>query len=479
MASQLATKCQVPLVVVLGATGAGKSKLALQLAAKFGGEIISADAMQMYKGLDIVTNKVTPEERDLVKHHMIDFLDPMLKCTVVDFRNKALPIVEDLLSRNVMPVVCGGTNYYIESLLWQVLVDSPEMPRAKKMKEDEKEDDDDDQVSNQALYARLKEVDPDRANELHPNERRKIRRSLQVYEKHGRTHSQLLKEQRQQNDGGLLGGPLRYPIDRLAVVWVQCDQKTLDERCDRRVDSMIEQGLLKELQDFDSQCGPDKDNRDYTVGIFQSIGFKEFDGYLKETDPKVKAELWSKAKANMKTATRQYARKQTKWIRQRFLRPDRHCPPVYSVDSTDPSVWTEQVYEPAEAVVQAFVDEKVPAANPLELLHTAYSHEESRKMFHCDVCNIDVKGRNQLDMHSKSRKHQNVMKKKRKQTMYTITKGPNVKKMEGIPEGLTQHTLDVIRQFIKGEKESQQLSLVTQDEVQQLSDLGFKVDVVE
>ena len=81
-------KRSVPIVVVLGATGAGKSRLALEVAQKFGGEIISADAMQMYKGLDIVTNKVTSEEQKLVKHHMIDFLDPLLKSSVVDFRNQ-------------------------------------------------------------------------------------------------------------------------------------------------------------------------------------------------------------------------------------------------------------------------------------------------------------------------------------------------------------------------------------------------------
>ena len=82
------TSTRLPIVVVLGATGAGKSKLALEIAQKFGGEIISADAMQMYRGLDIVTNKVTQAERNLVKHHMIDFLDPLLKSTVVDFRNQ-------------------------------------------------------------------------------------------------------------------------------------------------------------------------------------------------------------------------------------------------------------------------------------------------------------------------------------------------------------------------------------------------------
>lgn len=107
----------------LGATGAGKSQLALELALKFGGEIISADAMQMYRGLDIVTNKVTPQEQDMVRHHMINILDPLCHNNVVDFRNKALPVVERLLSEGRIPVICGGTNYYIESLLWKILVD--------------------------------------------------------------------------------------------------------------------------------------------------------------------------------------------------------------------------------------------------------------------------------------------------------------------------------------------------------------------
>jgi len=114
---------RVPIVVILGATGAGKSKLALELAARFGGEIVNADAMQMYKGLNIVTNKVTAEEQARVPHHAINILEPAASNTVVDFRNRALPIVERLLREGRIPFICGGTNYYIESLLWKLLVD--------------------------------------------------------------------------------------------------------------------------------------------------------------------------------------------------------------------------------------------------------------------------------------------------------------------------------------------------------------------
>ena len=219
---------KTPIVVVLGATGAGKSQLALELAQRFGGEIISADAMQMYRGLDIVTNKVTEEEQKTVKHHMINILDPLSSNNVVDFRNKALPIVENLLKDGKIPIICGGTNYYIESLLWKVLVDetlpiivggkrnysdSSSHLNVKKFKTDDfslnSESSNTDcfkpsekfhnlpsdisstinsinwsedlgQPSTSELYSMLLVIDPERACVLHPKERRKIWRSIQV-----------------------------------------------------------------------------------------------------------------------------------------------------------------------------------------------------------------------------------------------------------------------------------------------------------
>ena len=271
------TRC--PVVVILGATGAGKSQLALELAAKFGGEIISADAMQMYKGLDIVTNKVTPEEQNMVKHHMINILDPLCHNNVVDFRNRALPIVENLLSQGKMPVICGGTNYYIESLLWKILVDEdlPYIVGGKKLIEEPIEEtntselhetteekmeeeepisissvnwsNDNGKPSTIQLYELLKSVDPDRASVLHPRERRKIWRSLQVFSRTGKRHSELLSEQGGTPGSGL-GGGLRFDRNNICIIEVWSEQRVLEERCDRRVDKMMKKGLLQELQDF-------------------------------------------------------------------------------------------------------------------------------------------------------------------------------------------------------------------------------------
>ena len=114
---------RLPLVVILGSTGTGKSKLAIEIGKRLGGEIISADSMQVYKGLDIITNKVTAEEQSQCPHHMIDFVSPLKEFSVVDFRNMALPLIEDIKSRGKIPIVVGGTNYYIESVLWDILID--------------------------------------------------------------------------------------------------------------------------------------------------------------------------------------------------------------------------------------------------------------------------------------------------------------------------------------------------------------------
>ena len=372
-----------PIVVVLGATGAGKSQLALELSEKFGGEIISSDAMQMYRGLDIVTNKVTEEEQARVKHHMINILDPLCHNNVVDFRNKALPVVERLLSEGRIPVICGGTNYYIESLLWKILVDV-DMPfivggkrlidnsddsSSKSVKTesccDKSESEgisiesvdwtnDDNKIYTRDLFNLLKTVDPDRASVLHPNERRKIWRSLQVFSRTGLTHSELLEKKGGNPESGF-GGGLRFDRRRICIIEVWSEQSVLETRCDKRVEKMMARGLVKELQDFHEQFNKlraeernlDMATLSYDKGIWQSIGFKEFHSYLCLSEDERETEegkrLFSEGVERMKISTRQYSRRQAKWIRRRFLTDIRDSPPVYRVDSSDPKLWKEKV----------------------------------------------------------------------------------------------------------------------------------------
>ena len=152
------------------------------------------------------------------------------------------------------------------------------------------------------------------------------------------------------------------------------------------------------------------------MGIFQSIGFKEFHDYLllskEEQESPKGGKMFEKGKELMMIATRQYARRQNKWIRQRFLRPERPSPKVYGVDSKDPSKWDEVVLKPAIELVQAVVDGKGLDHCQLQPvpLSKAYSYEESRQIFHCEKCDIDLRGKLQFEAHLKSRRHKSRLR---------------------------------------------------------------------
>ncbi|XP_071451157.1 tRNA dimethylallyltransferase [Hetaerina americana] len=452
---------RLPIIVVLGATGSGKSKLAIEIAKIFNGEIVSADSMQLYKGLDVITNKVTAEERRMVPHHMLDFLEPHVSLNVVDYRNMALRKVEEIMAKGKLPLVVGGTNYYIESLLWKVLVaaevnkatqleggrdgDEVGMGRCEGSSEapegvDEEEVGTDEcefgDVPSGELHKRLAEVDPEMAKLLHPNNRRKIVRSLEVYKQVGRRHSELLKEQRKQDGGGSLGGPLRF--SNSCILWLRCNPEVLDKRLDDRVDDMLKNGLIDEMLDFHRRYNANRlkanpnSPPDYTRGIFQSIGFKEFHEYLmmvekegvdkgaeenKEGggDPKSE-ELFRKGVEMLKLATRRYARKQVRWINNRFLRrPDRQVPPVYGLDATDPSRWDELVLTPASEIVRTLMTGKMPEGiAPLpfvsrEDLDVEWDGEPKE----CDVCNRIFVDPVQWKVHLKSKKHKKMVQKRK------------------------------------------------------------------
>ncbi|KAE8624692.1 hypothetical protein XENTR_v10006024 [Xenopus tropicalis] len=357
----------LPLVVVLGATGTGKSKLAVQLGRTLGGEIISADSMQVYKGLDIITNKVSAEEQKLCTHHMISFVDPLVASyTVVDFRNKAVTLIEDIFSRNKIPIVVGGTNYYIESLLWKILlntvtrdgikssINSNENTQTEGNRKEELE-----KLDSHELHLRLKHVDPEMASKLHPNDKRKIARSLQVYEESGIPHTEHLRRQQEENGGGPLGGALRY--QNPCILWLHANQEDLNSRLNARVDEMLKLGLIEELQDFHKHYNEKlitQSRQDYQHGIFQSIGFKEFHEYLisEKSDSSAKEVLLQKGIESLKQRTQKYAKKQNQWVQNRFLkRPGPNVPRVYRLDVTDVSAWDQCVLSPALQIVNSFL----------------------------------------------------------------------------------------------------------------------------
>ncbi|XP_060650471.1 tRNA dimethylallyltransferase [Drosophila nasuta] len=429
---------KVPLIVILGSTGTGKTKLSLELAERFGGEIISADSMQVYTNLDIATAKATKEEQSRATHHLLDVATPTEPFTVTHFRNAALPIIEQLLAKSKPPIVVGGTNYYIESLLWDTLINT----------QDEQATDEHEQpldsLTTLELHKHLAQIDASSANRIHPNNRRKIERAIEVYRSTGQTLTAKLQEQRQQPGGNRLGGPLRYP--HIILLWLRCQQDVLNERLDKRVDGMLQQGLLSELRQFhDSYKGV---TAEYTKGVLQTIGYKEFVPYLEKynTDQDAKLEaylqlhqyqlpskehlltmtedeaqlaeslqLLSSCCEELKLVTRRYSKKQLKWINNRFLASkDRQVPDLYELDTSNVAAWQEQVFKRAECIIESYRQEQICEIEPMaKRVHPGADLDEETSNF-CGICERHFIGEYQWQLHLKSNKHKRRRESKRR-----------------------------------------------------------------
>ncbi|KAK0605539.1 hypothetical protein LWI29_027926 [Acer saccharum] len=263
------------LVVIMGPTGSGKSKLAIDLASHFPIEIINADSMQLYQGLDILTNKLPLQDQNGVPHHLLGTVSPNVEFTSKEFRDSAIPIINEILSRNHIPVIVGGTNYYIQALVSPFLLDDS----AEDMDEscpsdllgDEQTDLEPDFGSDSAYgYENLKDLDPVAAKRIHPNNHRKISQYLSLYARSGVLPSKLYQGKAAENWG-------RVDNFRFNCCFISTDVATpvLDQYVEQRVDSMIDAGLLHEVYDIYNV------NADYTRGLQQAIGVREFEDFLK------------------------------------------------------------------------------------------------------------------------------------------------------------------------------------------------------
>ncbi|RIB20509.1 IPP transferase-domain-containing protein [Gigaspora rosea] len=303
------------VIAIVGTTGVGKSELGVQLAKALHGEVINGDSMQVYKGMDIITNKMPMEEREGIPHHLMDFLEPHQEYRVTEFTEDAIKIIEDIHSRDRVPIIVGGTHYYIQSLLWKnSLIKSYDDEC-----DNDSEDDENLNSETDVLYKRLQEVDPIMANKWHWNDRRKIRRSLQIYLQTGKRHSDWIKEQHLPDEKA---SSLRFPLT--CIFWLYADPKVLDQRLDKRVDNMIKMGLFEELKYLRNKVKNDVSyggNVNYTRGIFQAIGYKEFEAYLNalEETPHLNDKAVETNIEAMKSAKRRYSRKQIRWIRNKLL----------------------------------------------------------------------------------------------------------------------------------------------------------------
>lgn len=277
------------IIAVVGPTAGGKTALAIELAKQFNGEVISCDSMQVYRDMNIGTAKPSKEEMDGIKHHMLDFADPKEVYTCADYVRDARTVIDKIVSNGKLPIVCGGTGLYLESLLRGGSFEETEVDTEYRNELERLAD----EKGNEYIHSMLNEVDPESAANTHFNNRKRVIRALEIYKCCGVPKSELdRRSQLKESDYDALTIGLRFT-----------DRSVLYERINQRVDVMIDSGLLQETEDL------------MKAGVFESngtakqaIGYKELLGYLR-------GEMtFEYAVDRLKTATRRYAKRQMTWF---------------------------------------------------------------------------------------------------------------------------------------------------------------------
>ena len=278
------------ILVIVGPTASGKTRMAVELAKAHNGEVVSADSMQIYRRMDIGTAKPTAEEMDGVPHHMIDVADPEEDFSVARYVEMASACVDDILARGKLPIVAGGTGLYVDSLLSgrTFAAFSPESALRKELEAELAE------RGGEAMLEELSRVDPEAAARLHPNDHKRIVRALEVYRSTGKTISEHNRETQ--------ALPPRY--EALTIGLNFQDRADLWARIDARVDQMAADGLEREVRELlSSGLSP-------RCTAMQAIGYKEFVAAV-EGDM-----TWREAEELVKLRSRQYAKRQLTWFRR-------------------------------------------------------------------------------------------------------------------------------------------------------------------
>lgn len=280
---------KIPLLCVVGPTASGKTRLAVELAKDLDGEVLSCDSMQIYRHMDIGTAKPTAAEMQGVPHHMLDAAEPDEAFSVGRYVELADPVLQDILARGKTCVICGGTGLYVDSLIaGRTFAPFPETGRRQELEALA------DREGIEAVLARLRAVDPDSAARLHPSDRKRILRAMEVYLETGKTITQHNLETQ-------AVPPKYHPL------WLGLDfedRAELYRRIDRRVDQMVEDGLLEEIKGLLAAGVPP------TATSLQAIGYKEPMAALRGECS------MGEALARVKQESRRYAKRQRTWFRR-------------------------------------------------------------------------------------------------------------------------------------------------------------------
>lgn len=276
------------IFIIVGPTAVGKTDLSLTLANKLNGEIISADSMQIYKYMNIGTAKPNIKERQGIPHYLIDMINPDEKFSVAEFQKIARKKIDELVFNNKLPIIVGGTGLYINSIIYDMdfTQSISNLKLRQKLQREAKE------LGNEYVHNKLTKIDPDSANRIHPNNLKKIIRAIEVYYETG-------------NKIGDFSNDIKLNDEyECFVIGLTRDRKELYNRIDMRVDIMIEQGLIQEVQKLLS-LGYSKD-----LIAFKGLGYKEIIGYLEGNYD------LNEAIRILKRDTRHYAKRQLTWFRR-------------------------------------------------------------------------------------------------------------------------------------------------------------------
>ena len=278
------------IVVITGPTASGKTALGVAMCQKLNGEVVSADSMQIYRRMTIGTAKPTPEEMQGIAHHMIDVAEPEENWSVARYVEEAAACVEDILARGKLPVIVGGTGLYIDSLLSGRTFAGGEVNDALRQELSERYD----EIGARGLLGELRKVDPERAEKLHPGDKKRIVRALEVFILTGKTITEHDRETK--------AIPPRWEAAKLALDFE--NRQDLYDRIDRRVDDMFARGLMDEVRALLESGVPD----DCTA--MQAIGYKEAVAALRGECS------GEEARARIQQESRRYAKRQLTWFRR-------------------------------------------------------------------------------------------------------------------------------------------------------------------
>ena len=276
------------VIAICGPTASGKTALSIELAKKINGEIVSCDSMQIYKYMNIGTAKPDTQEMKSIKHYLLDIVEPNERYSVADYKRDAKKAIKEIIEKGKVPIIVGGTGLYLDSLIYEIEYQNIEFDKEYRKKLEKQVE----EIGLETLYEEAKKIDPEAIEKISSNDKKRILRILEIYHATGKNKTEQEKESRKKE--------VEYDYRVFAINW---DREILYDRINKRVDIMIEQGLIEEVKEILKKY-------DEFPTAMQGLGYKEVVQYLK--GEYTKEEMIEK----LKMETRRYAKRQLTWFRK-------------------------------------------------------------------------------------------------------------------------------------------------------------------